>query len=179
MIDDARERRYVYFLADTLCRFVRLCLVAYVVVHLDLKFKIAGTSRGQEDVVYPLFLIVLLRLVMVSWMTSSFSSKGNTRMLFRFLCDVSYFIPGKSDLRAFEDMWSRGLGIKTNLKKGICLEFLLLFLVPDVSLLSEPFKEDIVQRIEHNAPARRKSLKLTDKDSCKLSFGYVVFGVSF
>jgi len=76
-------------------------------------------------------------------------------------------------------MWSRGLVIKTNLKKGICFEFLIFFLVPDVSLLPEPFKEDIIQRIEEKAPSRRKILKLTDKDSCKLSFGYVVFGVSF
>ena len=58
--------------------------------------------------------------------------------------------------------------------KMVCFEFLTLFLVPDPSQLSEPFKEDIIQRIEQNAPARRQILKITDKDSCKLSFGYVV-----
>ena len=53
MIDDARERRYIFCLVDTSCRFVRLCLVAFLVVHLDIKFKIAGSARGSSDVVYP------------------------------------------------------------------------------------------------------------------------------
>ena len=35
------------------CRFVRLCLVAFVVVHLDMKFTIAGSSSGSQNVVYP------------------------------------------------------------------------------------------------------------------------------
>jgi hypothetical protein len=55
MIDDARERRYVFLLAEALVRFVRLCLVAFLVVHLDIKFTIPGKSRGSQDVVYPFY----------------------------------------------------------------------------------------------------------------------------
>ncbi len=43
-------------------RFVRLCLVAFLVVHLDIKFKIGGGSRGSPDVVYPFCFFSLLFL---------------------------------------------------------------------------------------------------------------------
>jgi len=127
-------------------------------------------ARGDLSI---LFLIILLRLVIPLWMTSSPSSKRRNLMLFRFPFYVSYFSSWKADLRAFEDMWSRKLGIKTNLKNGMFRISHSLFLVPDPSQLSEPFKEDIIQRIEQNAPALRQILKITDKDSCKFSFGYV------
>ena len=71
----------------------------------------------------------------------------------------------------------RELWAKSNLKKGIFIDSLISFLVPDVSLLSEPFKEDILRLLEANAPTRRRILKINDKDVCKLSFGYVFFGV--
>jgi len=115
---------------------------------------------------------------MLTWMRFWKCSARKSHPLFRFRCDVSY-VSGKVDLRPFEDLWARAVGPKSNLKKGIFIDSLISFLVPDVSLLSEPFKEDILRLLEANAPTRRRILKINDRDVCKLSFGYVVFGVSF
>ena len=45
LFTDARERRYISFLTDFF-RYVRLCLVAIVVNHFGLKFKLA--TKGKE-----------------------------------------------------------------------------------------------------------------------------------
>jgi hypothetical protein len=120
---------------------------------------------------------VLLRLVILCWMTSLLSSARKSPTLDRFPFHFSYF--WKADLTAFEDMWSRKVGIKTNLKKGMMFRF--THLLPSSWCLApfRAFQEDIIERIQQNAPARRVNLKITDRDSCKLAFGYVLFGVIF
>ena len=158
---------------------MRLCLVAFLVVHLDIKFTIPGKkNRGRQNVVYPFdFSFLLLRLAILFWMTSSSSSETKGPTLFRFLV-MFLTCFWKTDLRGFEEMWSRRLGIKANLKKGMFWSTLILFLVPNVAQLPEPFKEGILQRLEQSAPVRRQILKIGDKDSCRFAFGYFVFGVS-
>ena len=134
MIDEARERRYIFSAANTLqVRTFVLggfsCWPPWDKIH----YPWQNPRSGGCGLFIPLSHF-LFRLVMLTWMTSSLWFARKSPPLFRFLCDSSY-APRKVDLRPFEDVWAKRVGIKCNLKKGILIDSLISFLVPDVSQL--------------------------------------------
>ena len=125
MIDDARERRYIFCLA----LFLQICKIMSGGVpcgppwyQIQDRWCLPWFERGGLSI---LFLIILLRLVIPPWMTSSPSSKRRNLMLFRFPLMFLTSLPERLIFVHSKTCGHASWALRPTLKM-VCFEFLTL-----------------------------------------------------